>query len=161
MSFIQCSFCERRNCGHLSHVYWFAPLRDSSVFRVRQRLCPDCLATNLEALLTPQESETLTCSACGISVEDDVWPIYVTWYPHKNEAQRGAMALCEEHNQELRVRAAQNALELPDQMVQIPDVVVATHLPAEAVYASLGRVDPRGKQWPPSNTRSKLNDQGS
>jgi NMD protein affecting ribosome stability and mRNA decay len=123
-------------------VYWFAPVRGSDVFRVRQRLCPDCVATNIEALLTPQDAESLTCSACGISVEDDVFPVYVTWYPEKSEAARGAMALCEEHQLELRVRASQDALELPDRYVELPDRIVASATPATEVFKAVGRVDP-------------------
>ena len=123
MSFVPCSYCERRHCGTLRHVYWFAPLRGDDVLRVRQRLCPDCYAANLVALLTPLDCETLTCSACGISIEDDVHAIYVTHYPNRDVAERGAMALCEVHFDELRERISRNALELPDRYLDETDVV--------------------------------------
>lgn len=123
MSFIPCSYCGRRNCGALRHVYWFAPLRNAEVLRVRQRLCPDCLGANLSALLTPLESEALTCSACGIGVEDDVRAIYVTWYPDGKTLERGAIALCESHFQEMRERITLNALELPDRYLDETDLV--------------------------------------
>lgn len=149
MSFIPCSFCGKRNVGKLNHVYWFAPNREGEVFRVRQRLCEDCLAVNVGALLTPEDQELLTCSACGISVEDDVYPVYLTWYPEHKLAVRGAMALCEEHQLEIKVRASQGALELPDRYVEAPDRVVAAPTPALEAFRAVGRLDPGVKHRPP------------
>jgi hypothetical protein len=142
-------------------VYWFAPLRNGDVLRVRQRLCPDCVATNIEALLAPPDAETLTCGACGINVEDDLYAIYLTYYPPKAGPIRGAMALCEEHHLELRLRASMNSTVLEDRMLDAVDAVTMVpepptavvrlgsavdaaraHPSAEAVYRGLGRVDP-------------------
>jgi hypothetical protein len=66
----------------------------------------------------------------------------VTWYPNKSDAQRGAMALCEEHQLELRVRASKDALDLPDRYVEPADQVVAAPAPPSIVYDALGRRDP-------------------
>jgi hypothetical protein len=145
VSFIPCSICARRNCGDLRHVYWFAPVRGADVLRVRQRLCPDCLAATVEALLTPPEAETLTCSACGISVEDDVFPIYLTWFPDKKKSERGAIALCEPHNVELRQRIQLGATVLPDRDIDPVDQVLAQPISAYAAFSALGRVDPGPK----------------
>jgi hypothetical protein len=142
----------------IAHVYWFAPSRDGDVFRVRQRLCEDCLAANVTALLTPPDAEELTCSACGISVDEDVFPIYLTWYVKREGAVRGAMALCEEHQLEIKVRAGKDALQLPDRAIETPDLGVAeiaSH--AAAVYSALGRRDP-GIKHP--HVVSPLNTQG-
>jgi hypothetical protein len=148
VSFIPCSSCGRRNCGYLSHVYWFAPLRDASAFRVRQRLCPDCLSANLESLLSPLDGDVLTCPACGISTEDDVFPVYVTWYPPKADAQRGAMSLCEQHNLDVRLSASQGATELAERDIPLPDRPVAAAVPASAVFSAIGRLDPGLKHGP-------------
>lgn len=126
-----------------AHVYWFAPSRTGNVFRVRQRLCNDCYAVNVLALTTPPDVEELTCSACGIDVEDDVYPIYITCYVKGQEPFRGAMALCEEHQLELKVRADRDSLALPDRYLDTADAPVFQSPPAEAVYRALGRVDPR------------------
>lgn len=141
MSFLKCSYCGRRCTEGYAHVYWFAPTRSPEVFRVRQRLCYDCLATNVDALLTPDDAETLTCSACGISVEDDVYAVYVTYYRRGENAFRGAMALCEEHQLEIKVRAAKDASELPDRYVEAPDLAVATPVSATEALHALGRQD--------------------
>lgn len=139
-------------------MYWFAPLRTGEVLRTRQRLCPDCLAANLEALLTPPEVDALTCSACGIDVEEDLHAVYVTYYPPKAGAVRGAMALCEEHALEVRVRARINALDLPDRMVEPADRVFSEPVSVEATYRALGRVDP-GVKRPAPYVVSRLNTQ--
>jgi hypothetical protein len=142
-------------------VYWFAPLRNGDVLRVRQRLCPDCVAANIEALLAPLDAETLTCGACGISVEDDLYAFYLTYYPPKAGPVRGAMALCEEHHLELRLRASMNSTVLEDRMLDRVDALTMVaeppatvvrpgstvnapraHPSAETVYRGLGRVDP-------------------
>lgn len=142
MSFLRCSYCGRRCVDGVCHTYWFAPSRGPDVFRVRQRLCVDCVSTNVESLLTPPDAELLTCSACGISVEDDVYAVYVTCYRKGNDPVRGAMALCEPHQIELKARASKGSLELPDRLVDVPDLPVATTPSAPTVYASLGRLDP-------------------
>jgi NMD protein affecting ribosome stability and mRNA decay len=145
MSFLKCSFCGQRCVAGACHVYWFAPSRTGDVFRVRQRLCEDCLATNVVALLTPEDQEELTCSACGIDVEQDVYPIYVTWFVKQEGATRGAMALCEEH-----------ALELPDRYVEAPDRVVASAGPARDVFLAVGRPDPGIKHGPSRTLPTRL-----
>lgn len=167
MSLLKCAFCEKRCLAGVNHVYWFAPGRSGDVFRVRQRLCDDCLATNVGALLTDEGAETLTCSACGISVEDDVYPIYVTWYAKREGATRGAMALCEEHQLELKVRAAKDATQLEDRYIETPDQVVAGVTPhPSAVYAALGRTDvgrihDKGPALPASLRRTRETQNGT
>jgi NMD protein affecting ribosome stability and mRNA decay len=142
MSLLKCGMCQKRMIDGVNHVYWFAPTPGAQAFRVMQRLCTDCLAVNVESLLTPEDADLLTCSACGINVEEDVYPIYVTWYTKGNSALRGSMALCEEHQLELKVRAANGATELPDRYIETPDQVVAQPAPpATVVYAALGRAD--------------------
>jgi hypothetical protein len=149
MSLLRCAFCEKRCVTGVSHVYWFAPGRDGGVFRYRQRLCLACLAVNVLALTTPEDAETLTCSACGISVDDDVWPIYMTWYVKRGGATRGAMALCEQHQLEIKLRAAKDATPLEDRDIEARDSVVGKPMaPASDVFSSLGRIDPGLKRGP-------------
>jgi NMD protein affecting ribosome stability and mRNA decay len=145
MSFLKCSYCGNRCVDGVHHTYWFIPSRHADAFRVRQRLCSTCLAVNVDALLTPPDAETLTCSACGISVEDEVFPVYVTWYDGDKIAHRGAMALCEQHQLELKVRADMNALDLPDRYVEEVDRAVTAPLSATAIIHSVGRADPGRK----------------
>lgn len=142
MSLIRCSYCGCRDCGDIAHVYWFAPVREADVLRVRQRLCPECVQANIESLLSPPDAESLTCPACGISTEDDVYPVYVTYYPSKSGAVRGAMALCEVHQLEVRLRASKDALDLPDRFVETPDQVVSEPATTSGVFRALGRRDP-------------------
>jgi hypothetical protein len=144
MSLLKCGFCGKRCISGVHYVYWFAPSRVADVFRVRQRLCDDHLHLNVYALLTPESAETLTCSACGISVDDDVFPIYVTIWGKEKEPERGAMALCEEHQQELKVRAAMGATILEDRDApSIEHIERESHVAAREVYTAMGRKDPR------------------
>lgn len=149
MSFLKCSYCGHRCVDGVAHVYWFAPSHGPDVFRVRQRLCYDCLATNVQALLTPADVEDLTCAACGISVEEDVFPVYLTYYVKGEEPTRGAMALCEEHQLEIKVRAAKDALDLPDRYIDSVDMATVAAVPAPQVYSALGRQDPGVKHGQP------------
>lgn len=164
MSFLKCGYCGHRCAEGVAHVYWFAPSRQGDVFRFRQRLCIDCLATNVTALASDEHVDELTCSACGISVEHDVFPIYFTYYLKGHEAERGAMALCEEHQHELKLRAAMGALELEDRYINEADARVTEarpapyvvsrmssagstipHRSAEDTFRGLGRLDPGPK----------------
>lgn len=53
------------------------------------------------------------------------------------------MALCEEHNLEMKVRASKDALTLEDRMIDAPDTRVAYPSPSgPATFTALGRLDP-------------------
>lgn len=141
MSFIPCSVCGRRNVGYLAHTYWFAPNHGEAAFRVRQRLCSSCLQERVLGWLSPEDAESLTCPACGISVEDQVFAVYVTYYPSKGETARGAMSLCEPHYQTCINGATEGALTLPDRMIPEPDVLLAsTRVSGADVMHSMGIV---------------------
>lgn len=142
MSFLKCSYCGTRMHGAVYYVYWFAPPRDGGRFSYRQRLCTDCFAINVEALLTPDDVEDLTCSACGISVEMDVYPLYATWATKGTDKTRGQMALCEEHQLELKVRASKDALELPERYLDARDLAAIAPVSAGATFQAVGRTDP-------------------
>lgn len=129
--------------GGVYYVYWFCPQPNGDRFSVRQRLCADCFAINVEAMLTPLDVDDLTCSACGISVESDVYPMYATWSTKGQDKTRGQMALCEDHQLELKARASKNSLVLEDRYINGPDIAVARGAPStDAVYQALGRLDP-------------------
>ena len=139
MSLIPCSRCARRNVGPLAHTYWFAPVPNGDVLRVRQRLCPECLERDVEQFLTPDDAELLACPVCGISTEEDVDAVYVTYYPKGGEPVRGAMALCHEHALTVRRMAAEGAKVLEDRYVEPADYGVAAPVrSAEAVATALG-----------------------
>lgn len=141
MSFIPCSACRRRNVGYLAHCYWFAPRRDQPAFRTRQRLCEDCLEYALTQWLSPEHAETLTCPVDGISVEDEVFGVYVTYYPKSGGEQHGAMSLCETHFDIKLYDASVGAIVLPDR--EQPERELgpsAPHVPADEVMRSMGIV---------------------
>jgi hypothetical protein len=66
----------------------------------------------------------------------------VTWFPDRKISERGAIALCEEHHLEMRLRISQGALELPDRFIEPQDLPVAEPASASDVYSALGRADP-------------------
>jgi hypothetical protein len=148
MSLLRCSMHDTRQPGRLSHVYWFMPMSDGTVLRKRQRLCHECLNLHVIELLTPEDAENLTCPACGISTEEDVSPVYVTYYPPGFEGVRGAMAFCDRCAIEARLRACHNADDLPDRLVDLPDQAVAQPVSAEAAFRAIGRRDPGLKHGP-------------
>lgn len=141
MSFIPCSVCGRRNVGYLAHTYWFAPNHGEAAFRVRQRLCSSCLHERVTSWLSPEDAESLTCPVDGISVEDEVFAVYVTYYPSKGETARGAMSLCELHYQVCINGATEGAMTLPDRMIEEPDVpLVSPRVSGADVMRSMGIV---------------------
>jgi hypothetical protein len=159
-----CSFCGHRMVSGTNHVYWFIVNTQTEPTRLRQRLCDDCFAANVLAMLTPEAQDDLTCPACGMSTMNDVFPIYVTYYQHRSAAERGAMALCAEHNQELSLRAHMNATELEDRYLDSTDTQLLApasatdrvvrvgpparptpQIPADQLFRSLGRRDPGPK----------------
>jgi hypothetical protein len=141
MSFIPCSACGHRNVGRLTHVYWFSPNHGEAAFRVRQRLCSGCLAERVTSWLSPEDAETLTCPACGISVEDQVFAVYVTYYEDPQQASRGAMSLCEQHYIHCINGATEGAMTLPDRYLEEPDRALTVPRPsADEVLHSMGRV---------------------
>lgn len=140
MSFIPCSACRRRNVGYLAHCYWFAPRGDGDAFRTRQRLCEDCLDSHLTQWLSPDDAESLTCPVDGMSVEDQVFGVYVTYYPKSGGEQHGAMSLCETHFDIKLYDASVGALVLPDREQPERELGPATpHVPAAEVMRSMGR----------------------
>lgn len=149
MSLLQCAAHGTRQPGPICHVYWFMPQLDGTTLRKRQRLCSDCLQTYVLSLLTPEDAETLTCPACGISTEQDVQPIYVTYYEPKAAGQKGAMAFCPSCAIETRLRACHNAEDLPDRYLDQGDLVTFPAPPATTVFHDLGRPDPGVKHAPP------------
>jgi hypothetical protein len=118
--------------------------------RKRQRLCVECLQNYVISLITPDDAETLTCPACGISTEEDVQPIYVTYYSPKSAGEKGAMAFCASCAIEARLRACHNAEDLPDRYLDQGDRATFPAPPATTVFRDIGRADPGVKHGPPS-----------
>jgi len=150
MSLLPCAAHGSRQPGPIAHVYWFMPQLDQTVLRKRQRLCQECLQNYVISLLTPEDAEFLTCPACGISTEQDVSPVYVTYYEPKMPGQKGAMAFCASCAIEARNRASHNAEDLPDRYLDQGDMVTFPAAPAKVVFADLGRADPGLKHGAPA-----------
>lgn len=152
MSLLRCSGHGTRQPGALTHVYWFMPRADGTTLRKRQRLCSECYETWVVALLTPDDVDSLTCPACGISTDEGVDPIYVTYYPPRSGSEKGAMAFCAACAIEARLRACHNADDLPDRYVDSVDMTVFPDVPPKTTFTDLGRQDPGQKHAPSVRT---------
>jgi hypothetical protein len=148
MSLLRCASHGTRQPGALNHVYWFMPQLDGTTLRKRQRLCTECFENYVLALLTPEDAETLTCPGCGISTEEDVQPIYLTYYPSKSPAVKGAMAFCTSCAIEARLRACHNADDLPDRFLDTRDLTCFSSPSATEAFTDIGRRDPGQKHGP-------------
>lgn len=117
MSMYPCGRCGRRTPGRLASLYsaWF--LADGRRTAWKQRVCVECVATGLRALLASagEASDSLVmCPACGVDSSGSLDPIYLTVYLPKQEAREFALTTCASCAVTLRLSLQERAERLPD-----------------------------------------------
>jgi hypothetical protein len=110
MPLIPCSACRERPSEKLCQVTWAWNPRPRERLAYRQRLCVGCFAQRVAPLDQPIPlTGALTCPSCGIDVEHDMEPVYVTSFIPGIGKHRMELPLCGPCAVEVRVRAQENA----------------------------------------------------
>jgi hypothetical protein len=119
VNLLPCSGCRKRPTEKLSQVTFAWNPEPQKRVAYRQRLCQACFVERVIVLDKEVPlAGALACAACGIDVEHDMSPIYMTAFIPGVGKYRLDIPMCEPDALIVRERAKENAELLPERDAQ-------------------------------------------
>lgn len=116
---VPCSYCGARDKGKNAWLVWAWNRADNVRVAYRQKLCVDCVATNLMPLVINSQESLLSCPACHIDTTDIMDAVFVTYILPGWGKEQGEFATCGPCAVEVRNRAQTGADLMEDRQVGV------------------------------------------
>lgn len=140
MSLIPCTECAQRQPGGAKRVHCTAAwnLTDGSRRAYRHHLCIACFVAMVAPLEPDPDNESLVCPSCHGSSEDDLDPVYVTYFPFSAPKQNMEVAFCGACAASWRSMWQDKSEHLPEREAPSGGPESAPRLDAGQMWAALG-----------------------
>jgi hypothetical protein len=114
-----CSFCRQRSRDKLATAYWAWFNADGVRVAWKLRYCLDDARQQLSPVfqissVLAETSEVFACASCGIGVEQDLDPVYLTLYLPKQERTDVEIPLCGACAARWRIPITEHGEKQPD-----------------------------------------------
>jgi hypothetical protein len=141
MALYPCSTCGQRKNGKQASLYWAWYLADGNRKAVRQRECVDCYAEWFLPLWKASYSDPADCPLCHTESLAEMDACYVKVFVPGSPEQEIAFPTCGPCAVELRNRALEGSIDLPNREGELRGLGPSTKTSGLEVWNSLG-LDP-------------------
>ncbi len=137
-----CQMCEVAGTEKLASLYWAWMVGPHERRAYLQKVCAECVRSNLVLIILHGNEPVLICPTCGIGTADDYDAVYLTYCLPGLPKARVDLPLCPADAVKLRELAVRNATRLENREIGVGGLGPQTQAPdAESLpWAAMGLV---------------------